>query len=227
MAIQLRSTKNFGADSGVKVLVYGRPGAGKTRLCATAPNPIILSAESGLLSLAESDIPYIQIASIKDLNEAYAWLTESEDAAGYQTVCLDSVSEIAEQVLATEKGNFADGRKAYGEMQDRMTRLLRAFRDLPGRNVYFSAKMEKTQSDEGLMLYGPSLPGKTLTQGVGYFFDEEFALVTIKDSEGNLQRVLQTFSDTSYEAKDRSGKLDFYEAPDLSKVFRKIGGQHE
>ena len=224
MAIQLRSTKGFGRESGVKVLVYGRPGAGKTRLCATAPAPISLSAESGLLSISEQDIPYIQISSIDDLNEAYAWITGSDEAASFQTVCLDSVSEIAEQILSQEKKNFADGRKAYGEMQDRMVRLLRAFRDLPGKNVYFSAKMERSQTEEGLQLYTPSLPGTKLSQGVGYFFDEEFAFVTIKDEEGNFQRVLQTFSDTSYEAKDRSGKLDFYEAPDLSSIFRKIAG---
>ena len=224
MAIQLRSTKDFGRNAGVKVLVYGRPGAGKTRLCATAPAPIILSAESGLLSLSDEDIPVQQITSIDDLNEAYAWLYGSEEAKGYRTVCLDSVSEIAEQVLAKEKAAVKDGRKAYGEMQDRMTRLLRAFRDLPGRNVYFSAKMEKMQNEEGMILYQPSLPGKTLSQGVGYFFDEVFAFVNIKDEDGNLIRCLQTSSDTSYEAKDRSGKLSFYEAPDLSNVFRKIAG---
>lgn len=224
MAIQLRSTKDFGRNAGVKVLVYGRPGAGKTRLCATAPAPIILSAESGLLSLSDEDIPVQQITSIDDLTEVYAWLYGSEEAKCYRTVCLDSVSEIAEQVLAKEKAAVKDGRKAYGEMQDRMTRLLRAFRDLPGRNVYFSAKMEKMQNEEGMILYQPSLPGKTLSQGVGYFFDEVFAFVNIKDEDGNLIRCLQTSSDTSYEAKDRSGKLSFYEAPDLSMVFRKIAG---
>ncbi len=224
MAINLKSTKDFGRNAGVKVLVYGRPGAGKTRLCATAPAPIILSAESGLLSLSDEDIPVQQIASIDDLNEVYAWLLGSEEAKDFKTVCLDSVSEIAEQVLATEKNAVKDGRKAYGEMQDRMSRLLRAFRDLPGRNVYFSAKMEKMQNEEGMILYQPSLPGKTLSQGIGYFFDEVFALVNVKDEDGNLMRCLQTSSDTAYEAKDRSGKLSFYEAPDLGAIFQKIGG---
>ena len=227
MAIQLRSTKGFGRDSGVKVLVYGRPGAGKTRLCATAPAPIILSAESGLLSIADEDIPFLQITSIDELNEAYSWIYGSEEAKGYKTICLDSVSEIAEQVLVNEKAAVKDGRKAYGEMQDRMSRLLRAFRDLPGRNVYFSAKMEKMQNEDGLMLYQPSLPGKTLSQGIGYFFDEVFAYVNIKDEDGNLVRCLQTSSDTSYEAKDRSGRLSFYETPDLGSIFGKIsGGEH-
>lgn len=224
MAITLKTTKDFGKDAGVKVLVYGRPGAGKTRLCATAPNPIVLSAESGLLSLSGTDIPYIQISSIEDLNEAYAWLIGSDEAAAFRTICLDSVSEIAEQVLSQEKGKTADGRKAYGEMQERVTRLLRTFRDIPGKNVYFSAKMEKNQNEDGLMLYQPSLPGSKLSQNIGYFFDEEFVLTSVKNEDGTLLRVLQTSGDTSYEAKDRSGRLAFYEAPDLGAIFSKISG---
>ena len=224
MALRILSTEGYGRDAGVKVLVYGAPGAGKTRLCATAPKPFILSAESGLLSLRNEKLPYAVISDIKDLTEAYAWFTGSEEANEYQTICLDSISEIAEQVLSTEKASSKDGRKAYGEMQDRMNRLLRAFRDIPGKNVYFSAKMERTQMDNGLILYTPYLPGKNLTQGIGYFFDEEFALIAVKDSEGNVNRYLQTFSDTAYEAKDRSGALDFYEEPDLTKIFNKISG---
>lgn len=227
MALQILSTKDYGRDAGVKVLVYGAPGAGKTRLCATAPKPFILSAESGLLSLRKETLPYAVISSIEDFNEAYAWVTGSEEAEKYETICLDSISEIAEQILSEEKTLSKDGRKAYGEMQDRMNRLLRAFRDIPGKNVYFSAKMERTQMDSGLILYTPSLPGRNLTQGIGYFFDEEFALITVKDNDGNVERYLQTASDTAYEAKDRSGSLDFLEKPDLTKIFRKIAGEED
>ena len=223
MAIKILNTKNYAAN-GIKILVYGAPGAGKTRLCATAPNPIILSAESGLLSVRESNLDYIPISTIDDLYEAYDFCIGSEDMAKYDTICLDSVSEIAEQVLANERNAYKDGRQAYGNLNERMNSLLRCFRDIPGKNVYFSAKMERTQMDNGLILYTPSLPGKNLTQGIGYFFDEEFALITVKDSEGNVDRYLQTFSDTAYEAKDRSGALDFYEEPNLTKIFNKISG---
>ena len=43
MAINLKTTKAY-AQNGVKVLVYGQSGAGKTTLIKTAPKPIILSA---------------------------------------------------------------------------------------------------------------------------------------------------------------------------------------
>ena len=223
MAIRILNTKNYAAN-GIKILVYGAPGAGKTRLCATAPNPIILSAESGLLSVREYDLDYIPIATIDDLYEAYAFCTGSEDMAKYDTICLDSVSEIAEQVLSDEKGKVSDGRMAYGNLNERMNSLLRRFREIPGKHVYFSAKMEFDKGADGVAMFRPSLPGKSLTQGIGYFFDEEFVLLTEKDKEGNITRKLQTAGDSSYEAKDRSGSLSLYEVPDLGTVIQKISG---
>ena len=223
MAIKILNTKNYAAN-GIKILVYGAPGAGKTRLCATAPNPIILSAESGLLSVREYDLDYIPIATIDDLYEAYAFCTGSEDMAKYDTICLDSVSEIAEQVLSDEKGKVSDGRMAYGNLNERMNSLLRRFREIPGKHVYFSAKMEFDKGADGVAMFRPSLPGKSLTQGIGYFFDEEFVLLTEKDKEGNITRKLQTSGDSSYEAKDRSGSLSLYEVPDLGTVIQKIAG---
>lgn len=223
MAIKILNTKNYAAN-GIKILVYGAPGAGKTRLCATAPNPIVLSAESGLLSVRHEALDYIPISTIDDLYEAYDFCIGSEDMAGYDTICLDSVSEIAEQVLANERNASKDGRQAYGNLNERMNSLLRCFRDIPGKNVYFSAKMEFDKGADGVAMFRPSLPGKSLTQGIGYFFDEEFVLLTEKDKEGNVTRKLQTSGDSSYEAKDRSGSLFLYEAPDLGAIIQKIAG---
>ena len=56
MAIQLKRTGAIARD-GVKLLVYGQAGAGKTSLIPTLPNPIVLSAEAGLLSIAGADVP--------------------------------------------------------------------------------------------------------------------------------------------------------------------------
>ena len=68
------------------------------------------------------------------------------------------------------------------------------------------------------------MPGNTLKQGVGYFFDEVMALRVEKDAEGNPTRWLQTSRDYNYEAKDRSGTLEMFESPDLSAISAKIRG---
>ena len=224
MAIKLTSTSQAQTDQGIKVLVHGPAGAGKTTLCSTLPGkPVIISAEGGLLSLRHFDIPVIEVKSLQDVKDAYVFITTDPSAAEFDTVALDSISEIAEVCLAYEKANNKDARMAYGALTEQMNALIRAFRDLPGKNVYFSCKQAQTKDDvTGAMLYSPSLPGAKLGQGIGYFFDLVMALRVERDTDGNVKRYLQTGRDFQYEAKDRSGSLDFYEAPDLGAIFEKI-----
>ncbi len=224
MAINVKTTGGLTAN-GVKVLVYGAAGVGKTALIATLPSPIVLSAEGGLLSLQEIDMPYVEISNIDTLREAYSWLKDSSEAKNYQSVALDSVSEIAEVVLSHEKKVNKDPRAAYGAMQEQMADIIRAFRDLPARHVYMSAKLEKTQDEMGRVLYAPSMPGNKTGQALPYFFDEVLALRVEKDEANATQRALMTDSDGLWLAKDRSGKLDAWEAPDLGAIIKKIGGK--
>lgn len=222
MAINLRSTKGLHAN-GVKLLVYGNAGAGKTSLIPTLPNPVVLSAEGGLLSIADADVPFVEVSSYDTLMEAYAWLTQSAEAKGFDSVALDSISEIAEVVLNHEKKIAKDPRAAYGNMQEQMSDLIRAFRDLPEKHVYFTAKCEKATDETGRLLFAPSMPGNKTGQQLPYFFDEVLALRVEKDAEGKSQRALMCDSDGIWLAKDRSGKLDTWESPDLGALIAKIG----
>jgi phage nucleotide-binding protein len=222
MAIQLKKTGSLSAE-GVKMLVYGAAGAGKTSLIKTLPQPIVLSAEGGLLSIQDADLPYLEIASMDDLREAWVWLGTAE-GMGYQSVALDSISEIAEVCLNTEKKATKDPRQAYGAMQEQMADVIRAFRDLPGRHVLMTAKLEKSQDEMARILYAPSMPGNKTGQSLPYFFDEVLALRVERDADGNTQRALMCDGDGSWLAKDRSGKLDAWEAPDLGAIINKIGG---
>lgn len=224
MAINLKSTGNL-AGNGVKLLVYGQAGAGKTTLIPTLPNPIVLSAEGGLLSIQDAETPYLEITTMAELQEAYKWLAESAEAAQFESVAIDSISEIAEVCLNYEKKVNKDPRAAYGAMQEQMADIIRAFRDLPAKHVYMSAKLEKTQDEMGRILYAPSMPGNKTGQSLPYFFDEVLALRVEKDAEGATQRALMCDSDGLWLAKDRSGKLDAWEAPDLTVIINKIGAK--
>ena len=221
--IQLKRTSAVHSN-GVKALVYGHAGSGKTSLIRTLPNPVILSAEAGLLSLADSDIPYIEIKSMDDLSAAYQWLTQTDEGKEFDSIALDSISEIAEVVLNFEKKNTKDPRQAYGAMQEQITDLIRAFRDIDGKNVYFTAKVEKAQDESGRILYSPSMPGNKTAQQLPFFFDEVLALRVEKDQDGNIERALMCASDGVWQAKDRSGRLDAWEMPDLGAVIKKIQG---
>ena len=223
MAIQIKLTGQI-SNSGVKLLVYGQAGAGKTSLIKTLPKPIVLSAEAGLLSLQSADLPYIEISSMESLHEAYEFLT-GPDAAQFESVALDSISEIAEVVLGHEKKIAKDPRQAYGAMQEQMAEIIRLFRDLPNKHVYMSAKLEKATDEMGRILYAPSMPGNKAGQSLPYFFDEVLALRVEKDADGSTQRALMCDSDGLWNAKDRSGRLEAWEAPDLGEIIRKIGGK--
>jgi len=219
MSILLKSTGDLG-NQGLKVLVYGQAGCGKTTLSKTLPKPLVLSAEGGLLSLKDDNIPYIEIKSMTDLHDAYAWLQDSDE---FESVVLDSISEIAEVVLAHEKKINKDGRAAYGEMDVQLSEIIRAFRDLD-MHVLMTAKLEKQQDEMGRMLYFPSLPGNKTAQKLPYFFDEVLALRIEKDEDGKTQRALMCDSDGLWLAKDRSGKLEAWESPDLGEIIAKVGG---
>jgi hypothetical protein len=226
MALQFTTTRDASRLHGVKVLVHGRAGSGKTRLCATAPAPLILSAEAGLLSLQDENIPVITITTIAELDEAYQFCAYSEHAKQFQTICLDSISEIAEVCLTNEKKLSKDPRKAYGEMQDKMIDRVRWFRDLPGKHVYFSAKQGSVKDEmTGVTLYGPSAPGQKVGPALPYLFDEVFSLETAKSQDGKTYNYLRTGRDLQFEAKDRSGRLDPFEPPNLTTIFEKILGK--
>lgn len=222
MALQIKSVKESVTSSGIKLCVYGAAGAGKTSLIRTTPGKtLILSAESGLLSIADIDADVVEVSSIDDVREAYAFLRQSEH--DYQWVALDSFSEICEVLLAEEKAKTRDPRQAYGAVIETGVALARSFRDLP-LGVYFTCKSERVKDDAtGRVSAAPSMPGSKLAQALPYIFDEVFHLFSATDKEsGELERWLQTSGDQRADAKDRSGKLDMYEPADLSHIVAKI-----
>lgn len=226
MAIKLTTTKQ--SAKFVKALCYGDAGSGKTVLASTAPNPIIISAESGLLSISDKDIPVIEVNTLDDVQEAYQFITESDDAKQFQTVCLDSITEIAEVMLSQYKKDDKDPRKSYGALADHMSTLVRSFRDLENKHVYFSAKMIRMEDEHtGISTFRPMMPGKNLVNGLPFFFDEVFAIRIGEETDDETGKVtkyryLQTEPDLQYVAKDRSGKLDAVERPDLTFMFNRI-----
>lgn len=237
MPLQFSTASQESLANGIKVLVYGGAGVGKTVLTATLPNPVLISAESGALSLREANLrrlfggdpsicynmPMITVQTVDDLRDAHMWCLQSHEARQFQSVGLDSISEIGEVVLNNAKRLVKDPRQAYGELIEKMETLVRAFRDLPNKNVLVSAKMEPNKDElSGIVRYGPSMPGAKLGPKLPYFFDEVFRLGVGKDQQGKEFRFLQTQPDLQFEAKDRSGALSAVESPHLSYVFHKI-----
>lgn len=221
MAIKIQSTSEMSLD-GVKCVVYGGAGVGKTRLCATAPNPLIISAEEGLLSLSEVDCDYIEIKSLKELDEAYRFV---KDDKKYDTVCLDSLSEICEVLLVECLVGKKDKRQGYAEMAEATMPLLRKFRRLKNKNTVFTSKLIQRQDEEsGVITQELFIPGQVIPNQVPYMVDELFCMQVDRK---NIP-YLQTTPDRMRFCKDRSGALDDKEygsngdIPNMTDLFTKI-----
>lgn len=221
MSIKLTSTKK--EVHWVKMLVYGRSGIGKTYMCGmTAPDPLIISAEKGLLSLADVDIPTIEVESVQDIKDALTFVKKNGEP--YKTICIDSMSDIAEKLLLEYKKGCKDMRQAYGKMADDMATIVRMFRDLPDKHVIFTAKEQKNIDEgTGKVTYTPMIPGKAFALNAPYFFDL-VCCMRIKKRDGVNVRYLQTQPSIQYDAKDRSGKLDTMEDVNIQHIINKITG---
>lgn len=213
--MKIISTKQA-VEHGIKLLMYGDSGVGKTTLIKTLPNPIIVSTESGLLSLSNEDIPAIEIRNESDMDSAFRYVSKSD----YASICLDSISDIAEVILEEKKASFKDGRKAYGELNNVIGANIRKFRNIKGKNVYFTAKEDKMEVNE-ITISRPMMPGKTLTVNLPYYFD----LVLRLTVSGKGDRIIHTANSFTQICKDRSGKLDKKEAPHLGDLINKIIGE--
>jgi len=210
---------------GAKLLVYGQAGSGKTYSTQSMPGKVlVISAEAGLLSIKDApNVSAIEVKTYDDLREVYSALKSGE--LKYDSVCLDSVSEISEILLVHEKAKNKDGRMAYQNVSEAVTGLMRSFRDLD-IHVLFLCKEGKDNND-GIFFFGPKMASKPLGDSITYFFDEVLALRILddQDDDGNpiAARWLQTRIGQGYTAKDRSGKLEPFEKPDLTALIAKLG----
>jgi len=209
----------------VRLLVFGQSGAGKTTLIKTAPKPVVITSENKLLALKDQDIKVFVIETAQDLDEVYSFLI-SNSCKDFETVCFDSLSDIAEKVLSIEKVGVNDVRQAYGKYVDLLLPRIERLASIPNKNVYMICHEERIEdSFTGISTYGPSMPGRQLGPKLPYKFDYVLALRIGETEEGKKFHYLQTTSDLHYSVKGDQNKLDPMEEPNLTKLFGKLVGK--
>jgi phage nucleotide-binding protein len=218
----------------LNLLVYGKPGAGKTRFsgtCAPRFKPLILSAESGLLSLKALkdangkpiDFDFLQIEKFEQLSEVYNSLKFGK--LDYDTVVMDSITEIQQvcmdKILREEKIEKARIQD-WGTLNLRMVNLIRAFRDLDKNLIVTALSDTITDEETGTNTMAPLVQGKLKETLAGYF-DEVFYAFSKegKNPEGKVEvkHYLQTRNTQKAIAKDRSGQLPAIVAPDFCAIY--------
>lgn len=215
----------------LKMVVYGNSGVGKTTFAATAPKALILSAEAGLLSIADKDVDVISINSWKDLQEAFEYLKNGKHE--YQTVVLDSLTELQKKhqdYLLQSSGHERLSMQSWGDNIQAMRKTCRAFRDLPMNVILISLVSSESGEDgsgggKSLALNGKSLPNEVMgfMDLVGYMVAAES-----KDDGGEVKtkRAIRFQPTETIMAKDRSGKLNDWELPDFAAIYNKVFGKN-
>ena len=224
--MEIKNTKDVASD-GVKILLFGTSGVGKTTQLGTIEGKtLILSAESGLLVLKDKDIDIIDINSIAQLAEVYTALKTGE--LKYDTVCLDSLSEMGDSLVDELEADdyYGDPSNTFlkwGEYTKKMTKIVKLFRDLKGINVVFLALAEAVENN-GSIRYLPQIPAKKAQARLSSLFDEVYYLSS--DSDG--KRILHTNETSMYVAKTRNGtenKLEISAEFNLGTILKAIQGK--
>lgn len=221
-ASQLRPASQCAQQYGVKVLAHGGPGSGKTPMIKTAPRPVLCATEPGLLSLRDSDVPTWEAYTPAAIDEFMLWATTSQEAGQFDTICIDSVSQMAETYLEAALKSNKHGLKAYGDMSESVMPHLRKLYHMQQKHVYLVAKQHLTDEGGGLTKKRPYFPGKELNVKAPHLYDEILCVgkYQIPGVQGE-QRAIRTLDSLTVSARDRSGRLDEYEPCNLADLFAK------
>lgn len=218
----LKPLSQLAGRFGVKACVYGPPGTGKTPIAATAPRPLVLACEPGLLSVKHiTNVPGWSAYTPEAIDEFFTWFDKSSEAKNFDTLCIDSASQMAELFLTRELAKCKDGRMAYGNMARRMMEILNSLYYRPETHTYIICK-EMLIEVEGVTGRRPYFPGKELNTQVPHMYDEFWHLaLTQVPGQPMPVTAFRTRSTFGVFARDRSGKLDELEPPNLTTLFNK------
>lgn len=229
--MQVKGFEDVTSD-GIKALIYSEPGNGKTTLAATLDlkRTLIISFESGLLSILDEsgfeDLQYVEPSNLSDLKDIYDNLKNDKDlAAKYDTIFIDSLSEISDMMLEALKQDptvytgMKDNMKLYMINQEKVVGIAKSFRDLKGYNVIMTA-LAATKTTNMVEKLLPSMAGQKLADKLPPLYDFVWYLEVTSDGE----RRLITQPTSSITAKSRSRKLESAEEPNLGNILLKIKG---
>lgn len=223
MTVEIRRTGASDYGRYTKALICGEPGAGKTLISSTWPNPLYASAEGGLMSIADRNIPYVEIRSLDDLLRIKNSLDQPEDVReqifGFkvETIVIDTIDEV-QQIMVRERlrdERIAGMRLAdWNWLSEQMGALIRGFRNLDMHVVFTCHLKETSDADTGKTWVKPGLQG-SMADKIAAYVDLALLLkngLRTEVVEGEAKRVmsreLQTFPDPLHPwIKDRSGKL--------------------
>ena len=188
------------SKEGLKMLVYGQPGCGKTWLAGSASEDerfgrvLMLEAFGNPISLRTKDkVPdVITVEEIEDFNAPYEWLTNGQDPNAqfaksldlkppYGTVIVDGTTEVQRFIMRRITGNemvppgnltAAMTRQGFGKLLGTMLNWATHYLELAsyGLNIIMTGLEANKQDDTMLIRNTPLFWGQSGNEICGYAY---------------------------------------------------------
>lgn len=152
--------------------------------------------------------------------------------AKYATVFFDSITVASrlcfawcqQQPEAFNTNGKPDTRGAYGLLGKEMIRWLTVCQHIPGKSIVMVGILERIVDDLKRVSWEPQIEGGKTAREMAGIFDQVITLQNFSTEDGRQYRALVTNQDNpyGYPAKDRSGRLEPLEEPNLGKLINKI-----
>ncbi|MFV0283744.1 MAG: ATP-binding protein [Castellaniella sp.] len=155
--------------------------------------------------------------------------------AKYDTYFVDSLTVLSRLAMVwakaqpqafSERTGKPDSRGAYGLLGQEMVTALTHLQHARGKNVIFVAILDEKVDDFNRRIFVPQIEGSKTASELPGIVDEVVTLSEIKAEDGSSYRafVCQTINPFGLPAKDRSGRLDVLEPPNLGALITKCTG---
>lgn len=215
-------SRDTAGKKGLKVLLYGQSGVGKTRMAATAPRPLFLDLEDGLRStLAVKPVlrypadPVETISSYTEVVDFYKLVKRAKNPT-WDTVVIDSLNEL--QVLVTQNivSRFSNVRRQYddqltmadyGKANRDFMKVIRLLIKLPYHIIFTAASTEREPGDEEIQLT-PKFVGKQVGPELRKLVDLIGYCHAKRMKDGSSQHYVSFKISPGYVAKDRLDIVD-------------------
>ncbi|WP_026487664.1 ATP-binding protein [Caldanaerobius polysaccharolyticus] len=220
----------------VKALIYGEPGAGKTYLACTAPNPLVLLTEYDVSKATmlrvqkdlNKEIAVWPVAAWSDLEEAFEFLQSGEH--DFQTVVLDSLTDLNRRLTRSIVETAVERRPSHDpdvpeqgdwfRVSEKLRHMVRMFRDLP-MHVVMTCLVQDVRQE---MLKVPLVQPRSLALELPGLFNLVGCLKAVETDDGHVRKLLVEATDT-YVAKNPGGVLPpVIESPNFTKIFEEVCG---
>lgn len=217
MTIQIKKFEP--TEHKLKALIYGNPKTWKTTFAGTAPKPLFICAENGLLSIANKAPDFVEIKTLQELKDLYKWLRDTKP--DYDTIVIDSLSEISKIIKdnLTNSGSKQMILRDRGVFSEEMMQAVRQIIALPYHVIAIVHTKEVLDEAWVIQFYELSIETKAKNEITRYFDVIGFSYI---DKEGQYKISIKGSSKTL--CGDRSNTIDKEDTPlDISEWIKAIG----